>query len=202
MKTLISKSILLLFVLTGIKSFGQQESLSITQASLGVGFYTMYNDDYYFDDYYGTIESDYAPMIGASIHFYQSRIFEFGLSMGYQNTTRKELFETYDGMTGALITTEEDIEYNVIMFMPNFRFNWITAANNTLQIYSSASVGLARIEKDNKTNNTKDSNGPSLTGHATLAGMRFGNNFAFFMEFGVGSAGLLNMGLSYRPKTK
>lgn len=136
------------------------------------------------------------------VSFYSSDIVELSLAFGYQHdviTNEIRMYDTsefYQSSLGYSIDHSKDINYYTLI--PEIRFNWIRTNDDLFEFYSTLCLGLTVVSERHPENPALNEFYPLPGFHINALGMRFGNKFGGFIEFGVGTKGLINAGLSYR----
>lgn len=119
----------------------------------------------------------------ANISFFRYRKTEVSFAFGYQ-----------EGKTEA--GDQMDVTY--LTFMPQARINWVTSSDKLFELYSTLGFGITSVKEDDQSAANNDVSYMVPAFHINGIGMRFGNQFGFFMELGFGAKGLMSAGLSYR----
>jgi hypothetical protein len=100
-----------------------------------------------------------------------------------------------DNTTPEAIT----VNNNLIMGIARVTFNYVNKP--VIRMYSGIGIGLTINLSSVKLNGQTDHDRKLLPGgQLTLMGLRFGRAFGGFVEFGFGTYGIVNAGLSYKFK--
>ncbi len=184
----------LLFLIGGPQCFAQAE-LRLTRIEVSAGLFPVHSENHLFVApffYFANTSStsaDFTYSMGAS--FVTLEDLEIGLEIGYQPDYKPELISE-DIFLGF---SDPDERLQAAMFMPRLRKEWLKTEDDFLQIYSSVSLGVAFIIDGG----TETVVYPEPAAHLTVGGISIGNKVRGFLEFGVGTKGLLLAGLSYSP---
>jgi hypothetical protein len=207
--------LLFVFVLISIFSFGQDKDLTgtppkpQTQTLLQNDFYAGYGGFSVF--YFTGINSGSFDLIrtsnlkdeqsaGTFFLGYQrslNTVVSTGFLFGYQNFNRTGMGYIYqsDNTTPEAIT----VNNNLIMGIARVTFNYVNKP--VIRMYSGIGIGLTINLSSVKLNGQTDHDRKLLPGgQLTLMGLRFGRAFGGFVEFGFGTYGIVNAGLSYKFK--
>lgn len=132
-------------------------------------------------------------------YFYRYKKIEIGLGLGYQKPHPKE-YQSLGPQGQSVLVDDPGVDLQYFTVMPEIRFNWVRSEDDFLELYSNIGLGLTIV--DAKYNTTSqyppDETYPLPSIHVTWLGMRFGDKLGGFVEFGLGTKGLLAGGLSYR----
>lgn len=131
-----------------------------------------------------------SPAFFLSMSFYEDDEIELGMDFGYHPEYIPSLGEDFSGLP------EPDHEMSAIMLMPTVRINWLRPEAGGLEFYSGAGAGFSLVREGAPVNISY----PDFAWHFNALGLRFGKEFGGFLEFGLGSRGLIQAGLSYRPE--
>lgn len=180
-----------------------QGNVSLVRVEGSIGFFTLYDqiisdnsyDPYYYGEPAFAFEST-QPAFFMGISFYSYKKLEIGVEAGYQHASTTDYYY-YDPINS--IPSSENVTLDAITFTPKVRLNWVRSDDNLFEFYSAASVGLAFLNYNYEKSTSENGMRAQPTGHLCFAGIRFGNKWGGALELGVGSKGLINFGLSYRP---
>lgn len=197
----------ILLALTSLASQAQSTKSGVLKIDLSVGAFStndalLSNLDY---DYYNTVIVSPLPFETSEYNTYPFALrftfFEYkkiavGLGFGYQKMSGDITYEYYDQNTGFYSTEQENVSISVVSVMPEVRFNWVTAPDNSFQLYSGVNFGLDFIDEkhDRKTDLSRSYRQPGF--HINGIGIRFGKKVGGFMEVGVGNRGFISAGMS------
>lgn len=193
---------LLLFALISLTTFAQSK-VSLQRVEASIGFFTL--NDQYLSDYrqptYAGTDWGYGPSSSsffAGVGFYSYKRLEIALEAGFQQGTLNQV-SVYDNQSMQYIN--ESVSFHAYTFMPRLRLNWIQSSDGIFELYSSLNIGLTFADMQHSVLTSENGFYPSPAGQLCLLGMRFGKEFGGFFEMGPGSKGLINFGISYRPKS-
>lgn len=207
--------LLMVFLMMSIFTFGQDKDLSSpppsknTQTLLQNDFYVGYGgfSVFYFTginagsfDLIRTNNLSDEQSAGTFFLGYQrslNSVISTGFLFGYQNFHRTGLGYVYlsDDNTPQAITVNNDL----IMGIARVTFTYLNKP--VIRMYSGVGIGLTINLSSVKLNGQTDHDRKLLPGgQLTLMGLRFGRAFGGFVEFGIGTYGILNAGLSYKFK--
>lgn len=150
-----------------------------------------------FDDFGWEISENATFAYFIDFTFFRYKKIEAAVNFGYQQmSTTDAIYGQPDPVTQVFPT--EEVNISVISFMPEMRVNWITAEDNSFQMYSGASFGLGFVTEKHSVRGNDDESYKMPAIHINGLGLRFGDKFAGFMELGMGSRGFMSFGFSYR----
>jgi len=153
-----------------------------------------YNDQYYYYTFnepssVGTFYIGYARSL--------NRVISTGIMFGFQDFT-------YSGVatsSGSGTPTTYTVNVSDILVSASARILFNYMNKPAVKIYSGIGIGLTvdfGVATENGTTYNERKLWPG--GQLTLMGIRFGRAFGGFLEFGVGTFGIVNAGLSYKFK--
>jgi len=128
---------------------------------------------------------------GALLLGYQrsmNKVVALGFMFGYQNFA-------YTGTS----TSGEKTEFNDILLSGMARVTFAYVNKPSVRLYSGIGFGIT-VNFGKATSSRQDFTDRKLWpgGQITLMGIRFGRAFGGFFEFGIGTIGIVNAGLSYK----
>ena len=120
-----------------------------------------------------------------------NKVVSTGFMFGYQNFHRKG--------TGYINYSSTDVTVNDDLLMGMARVTFCYLNKPFVRMYSGVGVGIT-IDLGTEKGSGESSSDRHLLpgGQITLMGLRFGRAFGGFIEFGFGSYGIMNAGLSYK----
>jgi hypothetical protein len=123
-----------------------------------------------------------------------NRVVGAGFMVGYQNFYSSGNGASYGGVPYEYTNSNSD---DLIMLMARFTFKYVN--KRKLQLYSGTGMGVT-IDLEHTTYNGITSSKRSLlpAGQLTFMGVHIGRILSGFVEFGIGTYGILNAGLSYK----
>jgi hypothetical protein len=201
----------LIMVLMLICSFSFSQNAETTTPTISKASRPiLYNDVYggygAFSVFYftGNFSHSYNPLFATELSDEQSagcfyigynrtlnKVVSTGFMFGYQNFSRNG--------TGNTNSSSVTVNDNLLMGMARVTFCYLDKP--VIRMYSGVGIGIT-IDLG-----TEQGNGGSVSdrkllpgGQITLMGLRFGRAFGGFVEFGFGTYGIVNAGLSYKFK--
>lgn len=156
-------------------------------------------DNYYYDPItlfpFSTTNYNTYP-IAARVTFFEYKKIAVGMGFGYQQMSGDITYYEYDDINMTSNYYEENASISIFTIMPEVRFNWVTAADNSFQLYSGVNFGLDFVTEkhDSNTDLNKSYRQPGF--HVNGIGLRFGKKVGGFMEVGLGNRGFISAGLS------
>lgn len=150
--------------------------------------------------YYNTNEDD-PTSIGTFFLGYNravTKVLSIGFQISYMHLNQKI---EYIGDPYGYDTVSYRGEYNDYLITGMARLTFHYLRKPALTLYSGASVGVT-VDIGSATVNGQKDNERKLkpAGQLTLFGLRAGKALAGFLEFGVGTNGIVTAGISYRIK--
>jgi hypothetical protein len=122
-----------------------------------------------------------------------NKVISTGFVFGYQNFHRTGT--GYLKTSGA--STSVSVNDNLLMGMARVTFCYLN--KRVIRMYSGVGIGITVDLATINTQEGSDSDRKLLPGgQLTLMGLRFGRAFGGFIEFGFGTYGIVNAGLSYK----
>jgi hypothetical protein len=204
-------ALLMMFLFTASALFAQKAETTektvtkVNPASLSNEFYAGYGgfSIFYFT---GISTSSYNLVYGTNLNEAQSagtvflgyqrslnKVVAMGFVFGYQNFHKDGT--GYSSSIGT--TTPVTVDDNLLMGMARVTFCYLN--KRIIHMYSGIGVGVTIDLEKERADNTFDTDRKLLPGgELTLMGIRFGRAFGGFVEFGIGTYGILNAGLSYK----
>ena len=120
-------------------------------------------------------------------------VVNMGFLFGYQNLQRKGTANAGYSDVGVPVTVND----NLIMGMARVTFNYLHKP--VIHMYSGVGIGITINLATSKGTGISESERKLIPGgQLTLMGIRFGRAFGGFVEFGFGTYGIINAGLSYK----
>lgn len=197
----------IVFALSTLAIHAQSTKSGILKIDISVGAFStndalLSNLDY---DYYSPVIISPVPFettdyntypIAARFTFFEYKKIAVGLGFGYQKMSGDIMYDYYDQNTGNYTQIQENASISIFSVMPEVRFNWVTAPDNSFQLYSGLNFGLDFIneEHDVQTNLDRTYRQPGF--HINGIGIRFGKKVGGFMELGIGNRGFISAGMS------
>lgn len=196
----------LLAIAASAISLSAQSEAGLLRVELAAGVFSV-NDEYIVnfeqvDEFYTESDMPWAISENSTIpvfldiSFFRYNKIEVGVGFGYQHLyTEKAIV---DQALPAVAANFENVDLNMIMFMPRIRWNWLNSSDDKFHLYSGVSFGINFIDEKHSVLKTEDVSYKHPTGHLNAIGARFGDKVAAFMEVGVGSRGFFAFGVSAR----
>ncbi|MCX6245175.1 MAG: hypothetical protein NTU98_10780 [Bacteroidetes bacterium] len=153
---------------------------------------TYYNGNYYHNTDYTDTKSPGTFYVGFGRSL--NKVVSVGFMFGYQDIKYTETYKlnTYD-------TTEYKINADDQLLTGIARVTFTYLNKPTIRMYSGIGIGVTiDFGKASGDIDTKTERRLWPGGQLTLMGLRFGRAFGGFIEFGFGSYGIVNAGLSYK----
>lgn len=156
-----------------------------TEASYYDGYY-YYNTDYTQPTSPGNFYVGYARSL--------NNVISVGFMFGYQDIKYTETFVSYETDTSEYTIYADD---QLLTGIARVTFCYLNKPS--IRMYSGVGIGVT-IDFGKASGDVKTETERRLWpgGQLTLMGLRFGRAFGGFVEFGFGSYGILNAGLSYK----
>ena len=152
---------------------------------------TSFNQSYYINSY--TDPTSFGNIfIGYNRHL--NKVISTGFMFGYQDFQSTATGETRTSYGTSFPVTIDD---RLIMAIARISFYYVNKP--IVSMYSGVGIGVTMdfaTAKGNGESSTDRKLFPA--GQLTLMGIRFGRAFGGFIEFGIGTYGILNAGLSYK----
>ena len=128
-----------------------------------------------------------------------NRVVSMGFLFGFQNFSYTETATETSNLNGTNVTTGHTINNNDVLLSGIARFLFSYVNKPVVRIYSGIGIGIT-VDFGKANLDGKDYSEKKLwpAGELTLMGIRFGRAFGGFFEFGFGSYGIINAGLSYK----
>lgn len=155
--------------------------------------FTQYNGNYYSIEYtnpksFGTLFAGYSRSL--------NRVISMGFIFGYQSFTYTGELSQSAGSSSSYTMENTDI---LLTGIARFTFSYLNKPH--IRMYSGIGIGVTvgfgkEILQEGLDEYSEMKLYPS--GQATFMGVRFGGAFGGFFEFGIGTIGILNAGLSYK----
>jgi hypothetical protein len=122
-----------------------------------------------------------------------NNVISTGFMFGYQDFQSTGTATKYESNSSFPATVDDKL----LMGMAKITFSYVSKP--IIHMYSGIGIGITMDFATEKTNGESSSDRKLFpAGQLTLMGLRFGRAFGGFIEFGVGTYGILNAGLSYR----
>jgi hypothetical protein len=122
-----------------------------------------------------------------------NKVVSTGFMFGYQD------FNSTGTSTERVTNTKIPVTVDDRLLMGIARFTFCYVSKPVVHMYSGVGIGITMDFATEKANGQSSSDRKLFpAGQLTLMGLRFGRAFGGFIEFGVGTYGILNAGLSYK----
>jgi hypothetical protein len=188
----------LLFAQEGKKN--QSELFNEVTVGYGLGSVYYFNKNKTYSSSNDSDERWSRTLIGPIALGYQrklTKLISVGVSASYmQRHTTETYTDYYSNPTPTTYTS--DVDETLIMALSRVQFTYVRRP--FLSLYSAASIGVTvDWEKGTETDGSSYKSKHLLfAGQLTSIGIRVGRSFSGFAEFGFGSQGILQAGLSYK----
>ena len=122
-----------------------------------------------------------------------NKVVSTGFLIAYQNFHRSGTGYSSNSGTTVPLT----VDNNLLMGLARVTFCYLN--KRAIRMYSGVGIGITINLMKQKVESTSSSDRALLPGgELTLMGLRFGRAFGGFVEFGIGTYGIINAGLSYK----
>ena len=186
---------------------GQNTMFNDLYAGYGAGsiFYftgrMAHSSDYPTDQYSNLTYTDPSSFGTLFLGYQRSlgKVASMGFLFGFQNYSYTGKGSTHNYYNGAYDSVVHRISNNDILLTGIARFLFSYVNKPMIRMYSGIGLGIT-IDFGKATLDGTDYSEKKLwpAGQLTLMGIRFGRAFGGFFEFGFGSYGIVNAGISYK----
>jgi len=122
-----------------------------------------------------------------------NKVISTGFMFGYQDFQSTGISTNNESSSNIPVTVDD----RLLMGIAKINFTYVSKP--AIHMYSGVGIGITMDFATEKANGESSSDRKLFPGgQLTLMGLRFGRAFGGFIEFGVGTYGILNAGLSYR----
>jgi opacity protein-like surface antigen len=164
--------------------------------ALSIFYFTGNLDHNYDDSYYHNYDNQDPSSPGTFFIGYNrqlNKVVSIGIVLSYMQTTNSFEYHDYNSSLTYNGTNHESL----ITEITRVTFGYLNRPS--LKVYSGIGMGVTiDLNEANFEETTQKDRKILPAGQLTFIGIRFGKAFGGFVEFGVGSNGIMQGGLSYR----